>query len=59
MLFPIHFFFFISEEEEEEEQGREGWSIGRSCSRQCRLSQMPDEIKCDWRGRAADGEGLH
>lgn len=38
-----------------------GWGVGggirRSCSRQCRLSQVPDEIKCDWRDRAADGKG--
>lgn len=37
--------------------GGGGGGIRRSCSRQCRLSQVPDEIKCDWRDRAADGKG--
>lgn len=32
---------------------------GHPCSWQWRVSQMPDEIKCDWRGHAADGKGLH
>lgn len=42
--------------------GSEGvwWGVGgirHSCSRQYRLSQMPDEIKCDWRDHADDGKG--
>lgn len=27
------------------------------CLRQCRLSQMTDEIKCDWRDQTADSKG--
>lgn len=47
IVIPKSFFFW----------GGGGEGSRRSCSRQCRLSQMPDEIKCDWRDHAADGEG--
>lgn len=37
-------------------EGRENGGRGEIlCS--CLLHQMPEEIKCDWRFGAADGEG--